>query len=530
MKSSALNDGGTPDDAPAGGAPDAHTPEHPAPGLRFPDHVVFRGYAAPVRIEADVYDCEVDGIIPTELNGSYYRNSADHQYPPLHGSDIFLNGDGMLHMVRFDNGHADLKTRFVRTERFKLERAARRALYGHYRNPFFDDPSVAGLAREAANTSVMWHANKLFALKEDARPVEIDPETLETRGTWDFHGKLTSKTFTAHPKRDPLTGEMIAFGYNTNGTSNNLIEYFVISPCGEIIRAETFEAPYCSMIHDYHVSRNYLIFTICPMVNDWERVRQGKPFWHWDSKKPTVVAVIPRNDGVKGLRWFRSAAPVMQTHTFNAWESGSLLNIDHFINTSGWLSQFPDLHDPGAKEAPPFAERWTFDMGRADDTYTVTRLFDHIGEMPAVDSRYLMSRSHHFYFGTSNTALGPMLEFGPKGPPFTCLGHFDERKNALEFYYAGANSSPEEPLFVPKPGGQEGEGWLLSVVGRRAEMRTDLVILDASRISAGPIATVHFPCRLHEGFHGIWVSNAQLYAARSPLRHYPLVAPSPARP
>ena len=80
--------------------------------------LIYRGYAAPVRIEADVYDLEVQGTIPAGLNGAYFRASADPCYPPLLGIDIFINGDGMLHQVRFDNGHADLKTRYVRTPKF----------------------------------------------------------------------------------------------------------------------------------------------------------------------------------------------------------------------------------------------------------------------------------------------------------------------------------------------------------------------------------------------------------------------------
>src|SRR5271156_2916044 len=113
-------------------------------GLQFPDILIYRGYAAPVRIEGDVYDLEVSGTIPQELQGTFYRNSADPQYPPRFGKDIFLNGDGMIHMVRIEGGHAVLKTRYVRTEKWKAERAARRALFGEYRNPFTDDPSVAG--------------------------------------------------------------------------------------------------------------------------------------------------------------------------------------------------------------------------------------------------------------------------------------------------------------------------------------------------------------------------------------------------
>ena len=475
-------------------------------GLRFPDQLIYRGYSSPVRIEADVYDLEYDGTLPEGLRGTYYRNSADPRFPPLHGTDIFLNGDGMLHMVRIDDGGADLKTRYVRTPKFLAERKARRALIGKYRNPFTDDPSVAGIDRGTANTSVSWHAGRLLALKEDSQPMQIDPDTLETLGHWNFDGKLTSKTFTAHPKLDPDTGEMIAFAYNTGGEASNTIEIFWISADGELTRTESFEAPYPSMVHDYSVSKQYIAFTICPMVNDWERVKKGEPFFHWDSRLPTQVAVIPREQGVAGLRWYTHPTPVMQTHTFNAWDEEGWLHLDHFITGTGWLSQFPDINDPDNHEQPPFAQRWSFEVSSDRADFDVAPIFKQFGEMPVVDARFAMHRTRHFFFGTFNPALGPMLEWGPKGPPFTCIGHFDEATQQMAFWYAGPDSAPEEPCFVPKsPDAAEGDGWLLTMVGRRAENRTDLVILDALDLAAGPVAVLRMPCRLHEGFHGTWV-------------------------
>ena len=74
-----------------------------SPGVRFPDQLVYRGYSAPSRIEASVYDLEVDGMIPPELNGTYFRACADPQYPPFHGTDIFINGDGMIHKIEISS-------------------------------------------------------------------------------------------------------------------------------------------------------------------------------------------------------------------------------------------------------------------------------------------------------------------------------------------------------------------------------------------------------------------------------------------
>jgi carotenoid cleavage dioxygenase-like enzyme len=482
-------------------------------GLAFPDLLIYRGYAAPVRIEGDVYDLEVIGEIPGQLDGAYYRMAADPQYPPLLGKDIFINGDGMIHKVRFEDGHADLKTRYVKTPKFKAERVARRALFGAYRNPFTDDVSVREVDGNTANTTAFWHHGKLYALKEAARPTVIDPITLDTGEIWDFHGRLESKTFTAHPKVDPKTGEVIAFAYNTRGRSSQEIEIYWISPAGEITRTETFRAPYSFMAHDSTVSQNYITFTVYPMVSDWERIQRGEPYFHWDSSLPTMVAIIPRGEGVKAIRWYTCPFTGMQTHSFNAWEEGSVLHVDHFFTASGWLSQFPDIRGVAMKEAPPHAERWSFDLASESSTFSVRQIFDQIGEMPMIDQRFLMSRARQFYFGTHNPELGPLLEWGPKGPPFTCIGHFDEARHAMKFWYAGADSSPEEPLFVPRAAdAPEGEGWLLMMVGRRRENRTDLVILDAAHIDRGPVATVKMPCRLHEGFHGTWVSAAEVDA------------------
>ena len=488
-----------------------------APRVTFPDTVAFRGFFAPVRIEADVHDLEVEGEIPRDLDGAFYRAAADAQYPPSHADDIYINGDGMITMVRIADGHADLKTRFVRTERFTRERAARRSLFGAYRNPFTDDPSVAGIDDGNANTAVVWHAGKLLALKEAARPYELDPVTLETKGIYDFHGRLTSRTFTAHPKIDPETGEMFAFAYNSSGRPDTDVVLFDISATGDITQEQRFRAPYSSMMHDWLVTRDHLIFTFSPMVCDWERMKDEPQYFMWDPPKGTHVAVIPRDEGVAGIRWFSSDL-VMETHSLNAWSHGNTVTADHFIADSGWFSQFPKTTVGPLREAPPFAHRWTLDLSKGSDswdnataTYDKTRLFDHPGDMPRVDPRILMSKNRHSWIGSLDLGLGPMPDFGPMGPPFNCLVHLDDETGVRTRYYPGADSAPEEPVFVPKgPDAAEGEGYLISVVSRRLLNRNDIVILDALDLGAGPLATLKVPFRLRYAFHGTWVPGSDL--------------------
>jgi carotenoid cleavage dioxygenase-like enzyme len=481
------------------------------PGLRFPDILTFRDWFAPVRIEADIVDLEVEGSIPPGLDGAFFRLGADAQYPPMHGEDIYLNGDGMLTRIVFDNGHADLRSRFIRTERFKAERAARRSLFGHYRNPYFDDPSVAGVDRGTANTTVHWHAGKLYALKEDNRPMQVDPITMETIGIEDFGGKLDTVTFTAHPKVDPVTGEMLAFSYNPRGTASRETVIHTISAAGELLRSESFEAPYASMLHDFLISENWIIFTFGPMINDWERVKEGKPFFVWDPSYPSRVALIPRKEGVAGIIWVDCPDTVFETHNLNAFEEDGKLHLDHFIARGGWYVNFPHVSDPNPPEKPPFAERWTFDLNDIAAGYTSQRLFHLPGDMPTVDPRFLLSHCRHRWVGTINKQLGPMLPFGPMGPPFNCLAQIDELTGEHQWFYPGPNAAPEEPVFVPKsPDAPEGDGWLLCCIGRRDLNRSDLVILDSLNIGAGPVATIKIPFRLRYAFHGCFVPAAEL--------------------
>ncbi len=90
---------------------------------------------------------------------------------------------------------------------------------------------MRGLSSTVTNTTPVVHAGRLLATKEDARPYEIDPHTLETRASTTSTASYKSLTFTAHPKIDPVTGEMIAFGYEATGeASTDIFVYFIDGP------------------------------------------------------------------------------------------------------------------------------------------------------------------------------------------------------------------------------------------------------------------------------------------------------------
>src|ERR1700733_2313345 len=108
----------------------------------FSESLSGRGFTSPLRFEVSLQDCEVVGRIPPDLNGAFYRAGYEWYYPPKFPDDAILNADGFVSCFRFKGGKVDFKGRFVNTHRLQKEREARHQLYGYYRNPYTDDPSV----------------------------------------------------------------------------------------------------------------------------------------------------------------------------------------------------------------------------------------------------------------------------------------------------------------------------------------------------------------------------------------------------
>lgn len=165
---------------------------------------------APVEKETSVEELKVIGELPEELSGMFLRNGPNPQFQPLELYHWF-DGDGMIHNVNISNGKASYRNRYVRTEAFEIEKQLGKAIWPGLMNlPRFDGPHGI-MMKNVANTSLVWHAGKLLALWEAGEPYIIDSSSLETLGSHTFGGKLES-TFTAHPKVDPVTGEMTFFG------------------------------------------------------------------------------------------------------------------------------------------------------------------------------------------------------------------------------------------------------------------------------------------------------------------------------
>ncbi|MFM8417248.1 MAG: carotenoid oxygenase family protein, partial [Actinomycetota bacterium] len=54
----------------------------------------------------------------------------------------------------------------------------------------------------------------------------------------------------------------------------------------------------------------------------------------------------------------------------------------------------------------------------------------------------------------------------------------------------------------------EDDGWVMALRHDTANDTSDLAIFDAQAITGDPVAVVHLPVRVPNGFHGNWVPDS----------------------
>jgi carotenoid cleavage dioxygenase-like enzyme len=455
---------------------------------------VARTNLAPIPFECDAPFLKITGELPRELNGALYRNGPNPQFD-VPGKHWFV-GDGMLHAFHLADGRASYRNRWVRTPRWLAEHDAGRALFGGFGRKLPDAP--ANLTDSGvANTNIIFHAGRLLALEEAHPPMEIEPGTLATRGYCNYGGGI-SGPFTAHPKIDPVTGEMVFFGYNAAGPLTPALSLGAISAAGVVTRFEQFEAPYSSMVHDFIVTENHLLFPILPLTGSMTRAMAGQPPYAWEPEKGANVGVMKRHGSAKDIAWFRAESCYV-FHIMNAWEDGNRIIADVMQFEEAPLFPHPDGSptDPGKARARLC--RWSFDLAGNTDRFRQTYLDDITGEFPRIDDRRAGRATRHGWYACANPALPPF-------DAFSGIVHVDGKGKRLAQYLLPAGDSLSEPVFVERgPDAVEGDGWLLTVVWRASENRSDLAVFNATDIKGGPVALVHLGHRVPDGFHGNWV-------------------------
>ncbi len=434
------------------------------------------GNFAPVHEEVTAVDLPVTGTIPESLRGRFLRNGPNPVSAVDPATYHWFGGDGMVHGVRLADGAADwYRNRWVRAG-------------GVIDALGVPDPGgeIHSGMDFAANTNVIGHAGKTLAIVEaGGRPIELSYE-LDTLRRGDFDGTLPNG-FTAHPKRDPETGELHAVCYWWG--LGNQVQYIVVDTAGKVTKVVPIETTGAPMLHDMGLSERYALVLDLPCVFDLELASAGRFPYKWDESYPARVGVLPRDGGNDDVKWFE-IDPCYIFHPMNTFDDGDRVVFDAVRHPKMFATELN-----GPNEGQPTLGRWTFDL--SNGKVVEERLDDRGQEFPRHDER-LIGKPYRY---------GYVLASDPGLVARGILKHDLHAGTKVEHDF-GAGTHAAEPVFVPaSDDAAEDDGYVMTFVYDEKTDRSDLVILHAQDFAGDPVASVHLPQRVPYGFHGNWVPD-----------------------
>ncbi|WP_213769137.1 carotenoid oxygenase family protein [Caballeronia sp. dw_19] len=452
----------------AGGEPPVGTPWRS-------NNPALSGAFEPVFDERDDADLQVQGEIPAGLNGVFMRNGPNPRFEPDARYAYPFDGTGMIHAIFLQDGRARYRNRWVATDELCAEQRAGHRLY----NSTFSPPPHPNLA----NTNIVHHGGRYLALYEGGKPYELD-SGIGTLGRFDYQGKLPG-VMSAHPKTDPLTGELLSVSYEL---SSGMLTYVRANRSGQIDRVVPFQAPWAAIVHDVALTHKYLVVFVCPFVFDWSR--QGPP-GSWEPERGVKVALIPRDAlHPEQIRWI-DAPPFFHWHTINAFADG-----DRIEAVLPWYDCFSLTGHSRRLEL----HRLVIDIARG--VVHDQAIDDQPCEFGRVNDAYLGQRARYGYVGLRMPRPGEKPQIGA----FEAIARYDLVTGSKTVHQFAPGLTVSEPVFVADPHGRrEEDGFIVTFVHELGSSAGRFVILDARQLDREPLAVIELPRRVPAGLHGAWI-------------------------
>lgn len=469
-----------------------------------PDHAPLLERVFEIEPVEERYRLEgIEGTIPPWVRGTYYVNGPARFRRGELAYRHWLDGDGMVVALRFDDGGVRLTNRWVRSAKAEAEDEAGRALFRTFGTTFEGDRLARGIGLESpVNVSVFPYAGTLLAFGEQGLPYELDPDTLETRGLYTFGRRLNPVSpFSAHPCFDGASHEMVNFGVSFDPRRPALM-FYRASAEGEVKARHRLPLDLPVSMHDFGLSEHYAIFHFSPFVLDVRAViDEGKSVMEaldWQPERGTRLLVVRRSDGVQvadlpiGNRYC--------LHLINCYETRGQLVVDLVEYDHPVYNEYEPLPDLFRTVTPGRPVRFDIDTESWQIFARRQLPYDLSPDFPGIDPRHAGRPYHHFW----------MLGISATGQPgrkfFDQLVHctwqdLDAPANiyqAPDHHYLGC-----EPVFIAHP--EKAEHGLVMVKQFDAQNRTDTYLLfDARNVAEGPIARLPLRNPIPPGFHAVF--------------------------
>ncbi len=453
------------------------------------------GEHAPLHDERHDTRLPVVGELPKELRGLFARNTPNPRFTPP-GRYHWFDGDGMVHAIRFQDGQADYRNRWVRTPGFVAEQDEGGPIWSGILEKV-DRTNPRGPIKDTANTHLIHHGGALLATWWlSGTPQALSLADLSTLGPPGWTRDLGRRTVTAHPKVDPLTGDLFFFGYSMFKAPFYWVG--VVGADGALRRCEDVDAHAARIPHDIGFTERFVVLLDLPLGWDADALAAGRRRIGFDRGGAARIGLWPRAGGA--VRWFEVPSCYVY-HLTSSFERG-----DEVVITGGRIDDpIPDRPDETGTvpridliHLTPVASRWTLNLKTG--AVRLETLDDTPTEFPTVNDGY-WGRPTRFAY---HPRLAPRATVSFDG--VIKLDH-DSGATTKCLYPPGWFGG--EVVFAPRPGSTtEDDGWVVTVLSHPDEARSEAWVIPAQDLASGPIARVRLPWRVPLGFHATWVPEA----------------------
>jgi len=440
------------------------------------------------------------GKIPLGFRGSLYRNGPARLERGGLAVGHWFDGDGAILAVHFTDGGASAVYRYVQTAGYQAEEKADKFLYSNYG---MTAPGPVWLrwtktVKNAANTSVLALPDRLLALWEGGPPHRLDLETLETLGM-DYLGSLDSNfVYSAHCKRDPITGNIFNFGI-TNGATTKL-NLYKSDFTGKVVQKSTVTLDGIYALHDYVFAGKYLIFFVPPVQVNFLPLLAGISSYSESFKwKPEL--------GTQILVFDSETLSLVSRGETEAWFQWHFAN--GFVKEDGDVAvdfvRFADfttnqrLKEVATGETHTDAEGTLCRVHLNPLTAKVTgieELLDKPCEFPIVPAAEVGQDSRYIYVAMYRPQVDIVAE------RYGAIARLDTQTRNLTIADCGENRYPAEPIYVPDIFSEK--GWIVTVVYDGNSDKSEVWIFDSDGLDRAPVCQLELPSVIPLGFHGTW--------------------------